>query len=133
MRYLLAFYGDETQWDDASPAETQAGIDAFWRFEAELMEAGVHVACDGLDASASAKTIEIRGGGEKLVTDGPFAETKEQLGGITLLECDTLDEAMEWARKVPLGEGWTIEVRPVTDYGSPPEGHPAGTAEAAAS
>jgi hypothetical protein len=133
MRYLLAFYGDETQRDDASPEEIQAGIDAFWEFEAELMDAGAYVACDGLDPSSSAKTIKIRGDGEKLVTDGPFAETKEQLGGITLLECDSLDEAMEWARKVPLGEGWRIEVRSVTDYGPPPEGHPAGTAEAAAS
>ena len=133
MRYLLGFYGDETAWEDASPEELQAGVDAFWEFEAELVRAGVHVACDGLDPSSTAKTLEVRGDGEKLVIDGPFAETKEQLGGITLLECESLEEALEWAHKVPLGPGWKIEVRPVTDYGPPPEGHPAATAEAAAS
>jgi hypothetical protein len=130
MKYLLAFHGDETEFENQSPAEIQAGIDAFWAFEAEALRAGALLACEGLDPSPTAKTIEIRGTGEKLVTDGPFAETKEQLGGIVLLECDSLDEAMGWARKVPLGEGWQIEVRQVTDYGPPPEGHPATTAEA---
>jgi hypothetical protein len=132
MRYLLAFYGDETQWDEASPSELQAGIDAFWKFEADLMRAGVHIACDALQPTATATTIEIRDD-EKLVTDGPFMETKEQLGGITLIEVESLDEAMEWAHRVPLGPGWKIEVRQITDYGPPPEGHPAARAEAAAS
>ena len=133
MRYLLTFSGPENAFDDASPEELQAGIDAFWKFEADLREAGAFVACDGLEPSASTTTVRIGPGEERVVTDGPFMETKEQLGGITLLECSGLDEALEWAHRVPLGEGWTIEVRPVKDYGPPPEGHPAAAAGATAS
>jgi hypothetical protein len=132
-RFLLVFHGDESQWDDITPEEAQAGIDAFWAFEAELMEAGAYLACEGLEPSANSTTLTMGEDGERIVTDGPYAETKEQLGGVTLIECESLEEAIGWARKVPLGEGWTIEVRKVNDYGPPPEGHPAAKGAAAAS
>ena len=68
-----------------------------------------------MQESATATTVRISDDGERLVTDGPFAETKEQVGGFYVIECADLDEAIEWAKKVPL-QGGGIEVRPVMDY-----------------
>ena len=80
-------------------------------------DAGAFLAGEGLQESATATTVRIEGDGERVVTDGPFAETKEQVGGFYLLECENLDEALEWAKKVP-APGGAIEVRPVMDYES---------------
>jgi hypothetical protein len=80
------------------------------------MKAGVFIAGEGLQESVTAKTIKIRGEGAPLVVDGPFAETKEQLGGFYLLECESLDEALSWAKRIPLQPPGSIEVRPVMDY-----------------
>ncbi len=116
MKYLLALFGDETGWDDVSPEDMKAGMEPWNRFEHEVAGAGAKLAGEGLQPSATATTIKVGEGDERLVTDGPFAETKEQLGGFYLLECEDLDEALEWARKVPLRPGGSIEVRPVMDY-----------------
>ena len=80
-----------------------------------LRDAGAFVAGEGLQDSPTATTIRIQSDGERVVTDGPFAETKEQIGGFYLIECDDLDQALEWAKKIPLPAG-AIEVRPVMDY-----------------
>ena len=71
-------------------------------FGRAVTDAGVFIAGEGLQPSATASTVEIEADETRLVTDGPFAETKEQLGGFYLLECENLDEALEWAKKVPL-------------------------------
>ena len=115
MRYLLAFFGDESGWDDVTPEQMQEGIKRWEDFERELVAAGGYLAGDGLQPSSTAATVK-RFGDERIVTDGPFAETKEQLGGFYLIECDSLDDAIEWAKKVPVGDGQSIEVRPVMDY-----------------
>jgi hypothetical protein len=86
-------------------------------FTDELRESGAFIAGEGLSPSASATTVRIGEGGERTTTDGPFAETKEQLGGFYLVECDNLDQALEWAKKIPAVTG-AIEVRPVMDYES---------------
>ena len=80
-----------------------------------LRDAGAFIAGEGLQESATATTVRIGDGGERVVTDGPFAETKEQVGGFYLIECEDLDEALEWAKKIP-ARGGAIEVRPVMDY-----------------
>ena len=116
MKYLLALFGDESGWDDVSPEEMKAGMEPWNQFEREAVDAGVKIAGEGLQPSATATTVKIGEGDDRPVTDGPFAETKEQLGGFYLLECENLDEALEWAKKVPLREGGSIEVRPVMDY-----------------
>jgi hypothetical protein len=85
-------------------------------FEQQLVDAGAKIAGEGLQPSATATTVKIGEGDDRVVTDGPFAETKEQLGGFYLLECADLDEALEWAKKVPLQPGGSVEVRPVMDY-----------------
>ncbi|OLE38198.1 MAG: hypothetical protein AUG48_02490 [Actinobacteria bacterium 13_1_20CM_3_68_9] len=116
MKYLLALYGEESGWDDVSPEEMRAGMEPWNEFTREVTEAGVHVAGEGLQPSATATTVKVGEGDERLVTDGPFAETKEQLGGFYLLDCDSLDRALDFAKKVPLRPGGSIEVRPVMDY-----------------
>lgn len=115
MKYMLAFFGEEGGWDDVTPEEMQEGMKLWEGFERELVDAGAHLAGEGLQPSATATTVR-RAGEERVVTDGPFAETKEQLGGFYLIECENLDEALEWAKKVPIGDGHSTEVRPVMNY-----------------
>ena len=79
-------------------------MEAYGAFGQEIEEKGVHVAGEGLQPTATATTVQVRDG-ERLVTDGPFAETKEQLGGFYLLECKDLDEAIGWAAKIPGAAG----------------------------
>ena len=101
--------------EDLSPEQIKAGMAAWEAFGLEATEAGVFVAGDGLQDSTTATTVRIEANDEHIVSDGPFAETKEQLGGFYLLDCDNLDEALAWAHKIPLTSG-AIEVRPVMDY-----------------
>jgi hypothetical protein len=115
MKYLLALFADESGWDDVTPEEMKASMGAWTEFDRQVTDANAFIAGEGLQPSSNATTVRIGDGDERLVTDGPFAETKEQLGGFYLLECKDLDEAIEWARKVPLSNG-AIEIRPVMDY-----------------
>ena len=114
MKYMLTLIGEESDWQDSSPEEMQELMSAWTAFDGELKEAGALIAGEALQQSTTATTIRIAEDGERVTTDGPFAETKEQVGGFYLLECADLDEALAWARKVPLGDG-AVEVRPVVD------------------
>jgi hypothetical protein len=116
MKYLLAIFGDESGWDDVTPEAMQAAMEPWNQFERELYDSGARIAGEGLQPSSTATTIRFPGDAEPAVTDGPFAETKEQLGGVYLIECESQDEALEWAKKVPVQAGSAIEVRPVMDY-----------------
>jgi hypothetical protein len=116
MKFLLLLYGDETRWEDMSPEEMQESVKVWSAFGRELTESGAYVAGEGLQPTSAATTVRISGG-EVVRTDGPFAETREQLGGFYLLECKDIDEAAGWAAKVPdLPDGGSVEVRPVMDY-----------------
>jgi hypothetical protein len=112
MKYLLTFVVESGATEDRSPEEMQAAIEAWNAFDNEALERGALIACEPLEPAAT--TIRLREEGEPIVTDGPFADTKEQLGGFCLLECQSLDEAREWADKVPMRSG-AIEIRPVMD------------------
>ncbi|HEX2414145.1 MAG TPA: YciI family protein [Thermoleophilaceae bacterium] len=113
MRYMLSIYGDEQRWAQATPEETRATLA---RYEAFGKEAGERiVAGDGLQPTVTATTVRVRDG-DRLLADGPFTETKEQLGGFYVLECADLDEALDWAAKIPGAHTGAIEVRPVMDY-----------------
>ncbi len=117
MKYMLLIVPEsEGGMEDASPEEMKAGLESWAAMDRELVEAGVFIAGDGLLPSATASTVRINDDGERIVTDGPFAETKEQLGGYYLIDCENLDEALEWAQKVPLGGAGAIEVRPLMDF-----------------
>ena len=115
MRYMFSLFGEEGGWQDASPEDMKAEMDRWEAFGREAVEAGVMVAGDALQESDTATTLRIQQQAEPIVSDGPFAETKEQLGGYYVLDCKDLDEALTWARKIPLSSG-AIEVRPVMDY-----------------
>jgi len=115
MRYMLSIYVDESGWDAATPDDVKAIMDAYWDYDRQVRDAGAFVAGDGLQPTPTATTVRVRDG-ERLITDGPFAETKEQLGGFYLLECKDLDEAIEWAAKIPGAQAGSVEVRPVLDY-----------------
>ena len=115
MRYMFSLFGEEGGWEDTSPEDMKAEMDRWEAFGREAVEAGVMVAGDALQESGTATTLRIQQEAEPIVSDGPFAETKEQLGGYYVLDCKDLDEALAWARKIPLSSG-AIEVRPVMDY-----------------
>ena len=116
MKYVLLLYGDEHRWADMTPEESAEDMKRWGGFYEELMASGAYLAGEGLDATTSATTVRVKDG-EVVHTDGPFAETREQLGGFYLLECPDRDAALAWVAKVPdLGEGGCVEVRPVMDY-----------------
>ena len=116
MKYMFLLYGDESRWIDVTPEELQQVMQAYEAFSREVTEAGVFVSGEPLEVTSAATTVRVRDG-EPVISDGPFAETREQLGGFYLLECPDLDAALAWAAKVPdLGEGGCVEVRPVMDY-----------------
>jgi len=114
MQYMLLIYGDAG--DTLTPEQQQEIGSAYFAFTEELQAAGKMVAGDALQPTSTATSVRVRDG-ETLTTDGPFAETKEVLGGYYLIDVETLDEALEWAAKIPGAGHGTIEVRPVvTDY-----------------
>ena len=109
MQYLLLIYGDETQND---PAILQDITAAHMRLGAELAESGAMVGGNRLRPSETATTIRTTDGTQSL-HDGPYAETREQLGGYYMIEAPDLDSAIAWGKKIPGGPNYAIEVRPV--------------------
>ena len=114
MKYLALIYADEGVWDTFTEAERNAAYSEYMAFGTEARDAGVYVGGDELGPTRSATTVRVREG-ETLVTDGPYAEVKEALGGYYLLECDSMDEAIDWAAKIPGASHGAVEVRPVHD------------------
>ena len=115
MKYLLMIYGDEVQDAKASPEEQQRIMGAYFAYTNEAEKAGALRASEALHPVSTATTVRVRDG-RVLTTDGPFAETKEQLGGFYLLDCNDLDEAIRWASKIPHAAKGSIEIRPVVDF-----------------
>ena len=112
MRYALLICGDESADTAASPEEMSAVLAAYEAFGAEMAARGVLQGGERLRPTTDATTVRVRGG-EALVSDGPFAETKEQMGGFYLVDCKDLDEAIEIAAKIPAARHGSIEVRPI--------------------
>ena len=113
MRYLMLLYGDHEAEQALSDAERRDIVERHFALSRRLAEQGLLVAGGALGPAGAAKVV--RDGG-LLVTDGPFAETKEQLGGFYLLDCRDLDEAISWAAKIPAAEVGSVEVRPVREF-----------------
>lgn len=112
MRYLLLIYENESQAEPPTEAEMQQWFD----YTNRLKESGCYLAGEALQPTATATTV--RGNGTKvLTTDGPFAETREQLGGFYMVDCKDLDEALEWASQMPSIHRGPVEVRPIMDFG----------------
>ena len=115
MKYLFALYPDPSAPSNRSPEDARAAMAAWDAFTQETKDAGAFDAGEGLQGPETATTVALDASGDHIVTDGPFAETREQLGGFYTLDCADLDEALAWARKIPM-PGGTVEVRPVMDY-----------------
>ena len=114
-RYIALIYTDESRDASATPEQMQKTMDAYNAYTAAIQKAGVMETGDALEGTNVATTVRVRNG-QRQTTDGPFAETKEQLGGFYILKCKDLDEAIEWAAKIPASEYGSIEVRPIMEF-----------------
>jgi hypothetical protein len=115
MRYALLIYVEP--WETTSEQDHEV-MEAYNAFTQEVTEAGAMRGGEALHESKMATSVRVRNG-QTLVTDGPFAETKEEFGGFYMVEAENLDEAIKWAAKIPGAVRGTIEVRPVVDFPSP--------------
>ena len=115
MRYMLLIYGDEAAFADMDPGQTSDTMKEYDKYSNWLTEKGWMRAGDALAGTDQATTVR-QSDGKVLTIDGPFAETKEQLGGYYIVECANLDEAIEAAQKLPaVAAGGSVEVRPILD------------------
>ena|SRR5687768_8293248 len=112
MRYLLLIGSDNQNAPPPTAAEGQAMVQAHGRVADALRAAGKMVVADRLRPTSDGARVRAKNGHAQ-VTDGPFAETKEVLGGFYLIECDSKEEAIEWAKKLPARAGGFVEVRPI--------------------
>ena len=114
MKYMLLIYDDEKVWAGLSEAESGQLFGEYMRFTEDIKKSGHYQAGAPLQPVATATSVRVRNG-KPLVTDGPFAETREQLGGYYLIEAKDLDEAIAIAGKIPSVRLGTIEIRPVME------------------
>jgi len=115
MRYIMLIYSDEVMEAQRSQAENEVQMAEYYAFTNLVRERNVYQTGDALQPTSTATTVRVRNG-KPLVTDGPFAETKEQLGGFYILECQDLDEAIELAARIPSAKDGSIEVRPILEF-----------------
>jgi hypothetical protein len=116
MKYALLIYSDETIWEKMTEAERGQVLGRYNALTEDLKRRGQHVLGEPLDATTTSSTVRLREG-RTLVTDGPFAETKEQLGGFYVVDVPDLDSALAIAARIPSAEVGSIEVRPIPAYG----------------
>ena len=112
MQYLLLIYSNEKHWENMSKPETDAMLAEYGAYTESIAKSGNYKAGEALEPTTTATTVRIRDG-KTLTTDGPFAETKEQLGGFYWIEAKDLDEALALAARVPSARVGSIEVRPI--------------------
>ncbi len=112
MQYMLLIYGNEKSWQAMSEAEQGAIFAEYMQFTQDIVKSGHFKAGDPLEDTHTATTVRVRNG-KALTTDGPFAETKEQLGGYYIVEAQNLDEALKLAGRIPSARWGSIEVRPI--------------------
>src|SRR5262245_53081139 len=114
MKYMLLIYHDEVAWNALSESERQLLYKEYRELREQLQSRGQYLDGSQLQASTVATSVRVRNG-EELVTDGPFAETHEQLGGYFLVDVENLDRAIEVAKQIPSSRTGTIEVRPLAE------------------
>jgi hypothetical protein len=115
MRYLLMIYTDETADQNVSEAQQAAVMEEYNKFTSDITSSGVYLAGEALQPTTTATTVRVRDG-KTSTTDGPFAETKEQIGGYYLVNAKDLNEAISWAAKIPGAKWGSIEVRPIWEF-----------------
>jgi hypothetical protein len=112
---MLLIYSRESEGENVTPEQLQMVMDEYNAYSMDLVNRKAMVSAEALEATKTATTVRVRDG-KRVSTDGPFAETKEQLGGYYIVECKNLDEAIEWAAKCPGAKWGSVEVRPVIDF-----------------
>ena len=112
MEYLALIYADETAWERFSDDSARPTYEQYCEFSQAAGDAGVLAGGEELGPTASATTVRVREG-RQLVTDGPYAEAKEALGGYFILDCESLDDALSWAARIPGASHGAVEVRQV--------------------
>ena len=117
MNYMLLIMGSQDV--EAPPDAAQNLMQQFMEYHKSVLDAGVHVDSNVLDSFETATSVRVTEGGERLVTDGPFAETREYLGGYYILDLPDLDAAIEWAGRCPGARVGRVEVRPVQEMAMP--------------
>jgi hypothetical protein len=123
MKYMLLIYSDEHSWTES---EREHCFAESTQLSHELERSGCYLAAAPLQSIATATSVRVREG-KRLVTDGPFAETHEQLGGYFLVECHDLDEAITIAGRIPAARKGTVEIRPLMELAGLPQGVTATT------
>ncbi len=121
MNYMLLIYDDPQFYASATEAEVGAEMGDYFAFTQRIVDSGEMVAGDPLQGIETATTVTLRDG-ERVVTDGPFAETKEVLGGYYVVNVDTVERAQELAAQIPAVRHGRVEVRPIMDMSGAPEG-----------
>ena len=112
MQYIVLIYGSEKGWSSMSKPQVEQMYAEYRQYSQDLAKAGVLRAGSELKPTSAATTVRLRGG-KRQVTDGPFAETKEQLGGYYVIEVPDLESALDWAARCPSARDGSIEVRPL--------------------
>ena len=115
MKYLCLIYENEKNFETMPPAESESIMNEYFTFTEDIRKNGKYVAGEALHPTATATTVRVRNG-KVSTTDGPFAETKEQLGGFYLIETKDLNDAIQVASRIPSARYGSIEVRPVVDF-----------------
>ena len=115
MQYLLLIYGQESRWDGLGSAERDRVLDEYTAFTQSIAESGHLLGGNELHPTSRARTVRVRNG-KRSITDGPFAETKEALGGYYLIEADNEADALEIAARIPSARWGSIEVRPIIPH-----------------
>ena len=118
MRYALLIYASEQDWASQTEEQAQTQFQDYMAFTKDIVDRGIMKSGEALQPTATATTVRVRNG-ETLSTDGPFAETKEQLGGFYIVEARDLDEAIELAARIPDVRNGSIEVRPIMEIDAP--------------
>ncbi len=112
MEYLALIYADESVWERMPAAERESAYEQYAEFSRAARDAGVLVGGNELGSTSSATTVRVRDD-EPLVSDGPYAEVKEALGGYFIINCQSLEDALDWAARIPAAEHGAVEIRPV--------------------
>jgi hypothetical protein len=112
ITYLLALYDNEKSDDNKSEADMAALMGEYQAFTESIKASGNYIGGEALHPTSTASTVRVRDG-KRATTDGPFAETKEQLGGYYIIDVPSVDEAVKWAAKIPSANGGAVEIRPL--------------------
>jgi hypothetical protein len=118
MKYLMLINKDESRFEAMTDVERRALIGRYEAYGKKMMAAGIVTSGAMLEPTRAATTVRVRGG-KRVVSDGPFAETSEQIAGFAVIEVDDLDQALDWAAGHPDAEWASVEVRPIVPWKGP--------------